>query len=118
MEPKNKKEQIVVATVENCVLTYNNKSNTNFEVYELSDAPDIKYKDNQTNEELVLEITLYEDLKGEIAYLLGRRQEQPTSAITSNTTRQFEGDSLPILLEVIKKKLAKDYGKNVALVVR
>lgn len=117
-EPKNVKEQIEVATAEKFLLTYNNKFNTNFEIYELSDAPDIKCKDTQTNEELALEITLYEDLKGEISYLLGRRKEQPTSKITGKTSRQFEGDSLPILIEVFKKKLAKDYGKNVALVVR
>ncbi|PLR69110.1 hypothetical protein [Bacillus sp. UMB0893] len=118
MQPKNEKEQIELATAEKFLRTYNLEFNTNFIAYEISDAPDILCKDIHTNEKLALEITLHEDLKGEITYLLGRRKDQPKSKITGSTVRQLEGDSLPILIEVIKKKLTKDYGKSVALVVR
>lgn len=118
LQPKNEKEQIEIATAEKFLRTYNLELNTNFIPYEISDAPDILCKDTITNEKLALEITLHEDIKGEIPFLLAKRKEQPKSKITGNTVRQFEGDSLPILIEVIKKKLIKDYGKNVALVVR
>lgn len=118
LKPINEKEQIEFATAEKFLLAYNVEFNTNFVAYEISDAPDILCEDSKTNEKLALEITLHEDLKGEIPYLLARKKEQPRSKITGNTVRQFEGDSLPILIEVINKKLIKDYGKNVALVVR
>lgn len=118
LQPKNEKEQIEIATAEKFLRSYNLMFKTNFIPYEISDAPDILCEDVKTNEKLALEVTLYEDLKGEIPFLLARRNEQPKSKITGNTVRRFDGDSLPNLIEVINKKLSKDYGRNVALVVR
>ena len=96
---------------------YNERFHKNIEIIELRDSPDIYCKDLKTYEEMYLEITLIEDLKGEIAYMLGRGQK-PISPVTGSSVRSFFDDVVPILIDRIKDKTQSYYGKNTALVIR
>jgi hypothetical protein len=118
LEPKNRKQAIEYDSAFIFLSLYNKEFKTDYEIMELSDIPDIKCKDRLTNAELYLEITLHEDAKGEIPLLLGRTKEKPKAQATKRTVRNDEDESLVILIEAINKKLLKNYGRNVALVVR
>ncbi|MFC3885027.1 hypothetical protein ACFOU2_16740 [Bacillus songklensis] len=118
MKPKNRKQAIEYDCAFVFLSLYNNQFKTDYQIMELSDIPDIKCKDRLTNAELYLEITLHEDIKGEIPFLLGRTKKKPTAQPRKGTVKNGEDESLIILIDVINKKLLKKYGKNVALVVR
>lgn len=118
MKPKNRKQAIEYDTAVAFLRLYNQALKTSYEIIELSDIPDVICKDRLTNEELYLEITLHEDQKGEIPFLLGQTKEKPKSRSSVALTGRDEHDSLPALIEAVTKKLLKDYGRQVALVVR
>ena len=92
-------------------------SGTNFEIACLGDAPDVECVDLKTNGKLNLEISLLEDLPGDVPYALGRA-ERPKSPTTGTTVRSFFHDSVPQLVESLEKKLLSTYGSNTALVLR
>lgn len=111
--PRNsniEKEQIERSTAEYFLPLYNKEKGTHFAINELSDNPDIRCKDSQTGEVLNLEITLLEDRPGEIKYTLGRGERTGVKCFNTHTCSQFKNRIYP--------KAAKDYGPNVALVLR
>lgn len=118
LKPKNRKQAIEYDAAVAFLHLYNQALKTSYEIIELSDIPDVICKDRLTNEELYLEITLHEDRKGEIPFLLGQTKEKPKSRSAVHITGQDGDESLLALIEAITKKLLKDYGKQVALVVR
>jgi len=114
------KQQIEKSTAEKFIKLYNAKVGTSFEVKELSDHPDVICEDSIGNQ-LKLEITLTEDRDGDIQALLGRSEHKslehakqhgmgPASALSGNVTEHA--------YHRILAKMYKDYGTNVALVVR
>jgi hypothetical protein len=116
----NKKEQIEKSTAEKFLLLYNQQFGTSFRIYKLSDSPDILCQDVNGNK-LNLEITLTEDRDGDIKALLGKSNHRdlkyvkthgmcPDSSLYGNVYNQLCGR--------IKDKMKKDYGSQVALVVR
>jgi hypothetical protein len=118
LKPKNSKQAIEYETAVAFLRLYNEMFQTDYKVMELSDIPDVICRDRSTNEELYLEITLYEDVKGEISFLLGKTKEKPKNHPMSRFGETKEDEALFSLMESIDKKLLKDYGKQVALVVR
>lgn len=118
LKPKNRKQAIEYDTAVAFLHLYNQALKTSYEIIELSDIPDVICKDRLTNEELYLEITLHEDRKGEIPFLLGQTKEKPKSRSSVRLTGRDEDEGLPALIEAVTKKLLKDYGRQVALVVR
>jgi len=114
------KQQIEKSSAEKFITLYNKKLNTSFEVKKLSDSPDIICEDLVGNQ-LKLEITLTEDRDGDIKALLGRSEHKsleharqhgmgPASALLGNVAEH--------VYHRILAKMSKDYGTDVALVVR
>jgi len=62
------KQRIEKATGKQFLELYNKKFNTSYSIVEFSDAPDVICKDKKTEKQLFLEITLLEDLPGDVAY--------------------------------------------------
>ena len=118
MEPKNSKQAIEYETAIVFLRLYNKMFQTNYKIMELSDIPDVICRDLSTGEELSLEITLHEDVKGEISFLLGKTKENPKHESVVRLAKTKEEEALFALMESVDKKLLKDYGKQVALVIR
>ena len=89
---------------------------TNFVVDHLGETPDVYCIDHHTDKKLNLEITLLEDLPGEIKYVLGRGRK-PISPTTKSTAVSFFDDSVEQLEHSLEKKLLSVYGPNTALVI-
>jgi hypothetical protein len=116
----NEKEKIEKVTAEKFIKLYNDKFSTSYSIKESSDNPDILCEDlDGTN--LSLEITLTEDRDYDIKSLLGRSEHRdlayvkkhgmgPASALSDNVLEKAH--------QAIIKKMYKDYGKNVALIIR
>lgn len=96
---------------------YNALYGTSYTIVELSDSPDVRCQDSSTGRKLELEITLLEDLPGEVAYVLGKARK-PVSPTTGMTTVSFFDDSMSQLGSTLAKKLRSSYGKNTALVIK
>lgn len=107
---------------------YNSLNSTDFKIEELSEAPDIICR-NSNGDYLNLEITLTEDDQGDITCVLGRsdkksihnlRQHLKNVSEGKETIRgsSLSGNVKEVLLSRIHGKLKKDYGSNVALVIR
>jgi hypothetical protein len=112
----NEKQAIEKATAEKFLSMYNEHFKSNFRIEKLFDSPDVICRDLNTGETLGLEITLLEDVLGDVGWALGRlKLPQPTSGLPA---RSFDLDTLPRLIHSIIKKRHKDYGSNVALVIR
>lgn len=124
----NEKKKIEKATAEGFLHEYNSRFGTDFAVYELSEAPDVKCRDSN-REKLNLEITLTEDRSLDIKAALGRSNHRNIEVLREQNKRVAEGKERPrfsslsgnVLEQIvgrINKKLIKNYGSNTALVVR
>ena len=124
----NEKEAIEKATAEGFLRLYNEATGNDYDIIEHSDAPDILCR-NGRDEALNLEITMTEDTPMDIAALLGRSDHRDFDPLKKNTgavrssraTPQFSSLSENVsamLRSRILAKLKKDYGQNVALVIR
>ena len=99
---------------------YNDKFGTSYRIDKCSDAPDVLCKD-KTGGELKLEITLTEDREGDIHAILGRSNSRDISVMIEKGLEHSvlqKKDVIAILIRRIQSKLDKDYGENVALLVR
>lgn len=114
---QNEKQMIELATARKFLLLYNLEKGTAFEVLRQGDAPDILCRDSNTAAELRLEITLLEDLPGEIKHMLGRGH-QPNSKTTGTPVRSFYDDVAPQLERALEGKLLSIFGPSTALVIR
>ncbi len=115
--PQTEKQKIELATAKIFLSLYNQEKGTAFEVLKPGDAPDILCQDINTGAELGLEITLLEDLPGEIQHMLGRGR-QPNSPTTGTSVRSFYDDVEPQLTRALEEKLLSAYGPSTALVIR
>ena len=118
----NEKKAIEKATAEGFLYVYNFEYGCNYKVQKLQENPDVRCVDAKGNV-LNLEITMTEDREGDIKEALGRSQHRtisclenknvvlpPASCLTSNVTDN--------IIKIIKNKSVKNYGSNVALVIR
>jgi hypothetical protein len=127
----SEKQRIELDTAEGFLTHYNELHRSNFLVYKIAgdrEVPDVFAKDSQGNE-LGIEITLTENRVGDIKSTLGRSDHNSVDALEARVQRVKEGKEEPIfnyltqnvlavLVKRIKAKLNKDYGNNIALVVR
>ncbi len=126
----NEKEAIEKATADAFVELYNSKMGTSFSIVEYSDSPDIRCKDKYGNI-LNLEITLTEDRPKDIQAALGRSDHRSVNSLKQHLKEVKAGRSNPLdrasclqgnvkrmIVSRIQSKLKKDYGSNVALVIR
>ena len=126
----NEKEAIELHTAEQFLKLYNSQEQTSFQITKHADAPDFHCQDKDGNF-LFIEITLTEDRRGDIQSLLGRSDSRSPEALKQHLDEVKQGeasifDSVSCLQDNvslmaknrIQPKLAKDYGSNVALVVR
>jgi hypothetical protein len=124
------KERIEKNTADAFIQLYNSKMHTTFKIKDYSDSPDIRCQDSK-GEIFNFEITLTEDFPGNIKAALGRSDENDLyklkkllTDVRAGKANIMEGASIlsenvyNILIDRIKAKLYKDYGKNVGLVVR
>ena len=126
----NEKEAIEKATADAFINLYNSEMETTFSIIEYSDAPDIRCQDSEGNT-FNFEITLTEDRPKDIQAALGRSEHKSLAALKNHLAEVKAGKASPLervnclqtnvasmLVNRILPKLKKDYGKNVALVVR
>lgn len=126
----NEKEAIEKATADAFIELYNNAQKTSFFIVEYSDAPDIRCKDNEGNT-LNFEITLTEDRPKDIQAALGRSDHRSLEALKMHLAEVkadkasplervscLQGNVTDMIIKRIHPKFKKDYGENVALVVR
>ena len=126
----NEKEAIEKATADAFIELYNSEMGTSFSIIEYSDAPDIRSQDSDGNT-LNFEITLTEDRPKDIQANLGRSNHRRLEALKKHLadvkagkanpmdrTSCLQGNVTEMILSRIQPKLMKDYGVNVALVIR
>lgn len=126
----SEKEQIERETVEAFLRVYNAQAGASYRIVRHQDSPDFLCVD-VAGDALGIEVTLTEDRPGDIQALLGRSESRSVATLEKfleevragkRDIREREvsmaGTALAIIMERVAKKLAKDYGRNVALVVR
>lgn len=124
----SEKQAIEKATAEGFLNLYNKLRCTDFQITEMSDAPDVRCIDSLGNA-LNLEITMTEDRPGDIKAILGRSNDRSPEALRIHLARVVRGEERPHfsslsdevsdqLVERLQSKMKNDYGSNVALVVR
>ena len=123
----DEKQRIELGTAKGFLRLYNKHFGTSFRVLAQSDAPDIRCVDD-AGHQLGLEITATEDSDRDIQALLGRSDHKSIDALTAQNERVASGLHSPpfVSFEDVKKALVaritskfnRDYGSNVALVVR
>lgn len=126
----NEKEAIEKATADAFVELYNSETGSFFSIIEYSDAPDIRCQDPEGNK-FSFEITLTEDRPKDIQAILGRSDHKSLNSlkkhledVKAGKANPFEkasfqeGNVIEMIVSRINPKLKKDYGSNVALVVR
>lgn len=126
----NEKAAIEKSTADAFVGLYNGEMGTSFSIIEYSDAPDIRCKDPKGNK-FNFEITLTEDRPKDIQASLGRSSHRSLEATRQHLADVRAGKANPLerlsclqgnvtemIVERIRPKLQKDYGSNVALVIR
>jgi len=126
----DEKKDIEKATAECFIKLYNSQMGTSFSKVEQQDFPDIHCKDDQGNT-LNLEIVLTEDRPNNIQALLGRSNDKSSESLKQfnkdvrngkrnplERTSCLQGNVMDMIVSRIQEKLNKDYGQNVALVVR
>ena len=126
----NEKEAIERATADAFIVLYNTQMGTSFVILEHSDAPDFLCKDPAGNV-FNFEVTLTEDHRGDVKAALGRSNHRSPEALKKHLSDVEAGRAHPMewtsclqgnvagnMVRCIQKKLTKDYGPNVALVVR
>ena len=114
------KEKIEKATAEKFLEIYNQKFDSSFKIKKLSDSPDIICVD-QNGKKFNLEITMTEDRDGDIKALLGRSNHKDLEYVRIHgmgPASELSGNVFDNVCERILKKMNKDYGSSVALVVR
>lgn len=114
------KKKIEKATAEKFIEAYNTNFKTSFVVKEQSDHPDIICEDRGGNQ-LKLEITLTEDKDKDIKALLGRSEHKSLEYLKEHgmgPVSVLSGNVMEHAYHRILGKMSKDYGINVALVVR
>lgn len=122
------KEQIEKSTAEGFLKLFNDHYETDYEIIELGDAPDIRCQ-SSSGEKLNLEITVTEDKTLDIKASLGRSDHRSLEALREHVNNVKKGKERPkfsslsgnVLQQAagrINKKLLKRYGSNTALVVR
>lgn len=129
-ELMDEKKDIEKATAECFIKLYNSQMGTSFSKVEQQDFPDIHCKDDQGNT-LNLEIVLTEDRPNNIQALLGRSNDKNIESLKQfnkdvrngkrnplERTSCLQGNVMDMIVSRIQEKLNKDYGQNVALVVR
>jgi hypothetical protein len=114
----SEKQRIEKASAEVFLRLLNNLLKTEYQILSLGDSPDVHCLDSNTNLSLSLEITLLEDMDGEIAYSLDRREKPLVSPVTSLPCTSFSDDSIPKLEQRLAEKSNIDYGSRTALVIR
>ena len=116
----DEKQKIEYETAKDFLKLYNCKFGKSYAIDGLSDAPDVKCKDEITGGKLNLEITLTEDRKGDIQAILGRSNSRDINVMIENGLKSscLQGEVSQILTQRIQKKLNKTYGKNTALIIR
>ena len=123
------KEQDERDIAEGFIKYYNMLKGSSYQIVEHSDAPDFRCVDFQKNM-LNLEITQTEDRPKDIAAYHGRSNHRSIEALKEHNAKVKEGKANPLervsclsgnvmvtIVDRIKKKMNKDYGKNTALVV-
>lgn len=126
----NEKEAIEKATADAFVELYNREMGASFSIIEYSDTPDIRCKDMKGNI-FNFEITLTEDRQKDIPAALGRSNHRSIEAMSqhladvkagkANSLERvscLQGNVTDMIVNRILPKLKKDYGSNVALVIR
>jgi len=123
----DEKQRIERGTADGFLRLYNEHFRTSFRILEQSDAPDIRCIDD-AGRSLNLEITATEDSGRDIQALLGRSGHKSVDALAAHNERVASGlespqfvsfeDAKNALIARITSKLSKDFGSNVALVVR
>lgn len=126
----NEKETIEKATADAFIKLYNNQMNSTYEIIEYSDAPDIRCKDSEGNE-FNFEITLTEDRPKNIVAHLGRSKHRSIENLKKHLQEVKAGKANPLervsclqrnviamIVRRIQSKLYKNYGPNVALVIK
>ncbi len=114
------KEKIEKSTAEKFIVAYSENFGTTFAFKEQSDHPDIICADKNSNE-LKLEITLTEDQDNDIKALLGRSEHKNLEYVKKHgmgPASSLSGNVMEHAYSRILSKVSKNYGTNVALVVR
>jgi hypothetical protein len=114
---ESEKRRIEKATADLFLRLYNENFGSSFEITQNGDAPDILCVDSNTNEELSLEISLLQNIEGEIPYILGKGP-QPVSSTTGTTAVSLFDDAYGQIEKALNKKLQSHYSGNSALVLR
>lgn len=115
--PLTEKQKIEKRIANSFLELYNPKTGSSFNIFTLSDTPDVSCIEKNTGEELNLEITLLEDLPGDVKHILGKGQK-PKSPTTRSPAVSFYDDSVEQLKTSLKEKLLSKYNKNTALVMK
>ena len=118
------------STVENFLIHYNKLNDTTYQVTKHSDFPDFICMD-QYGKMLNIEVTMTQDKDKDIQSLLGRSEHRNVDYVKEKIQKvkrgelhymdaitSYSNNTLPMLFSAIQKKLKKDYGKSVLLVVR
>ncbi len=126
----NEKKQNELSTAEAFLELYNSKNSTSYSIVKHDDTPDFQCKDQESNK-LNLEITLSQDREKDIQAALGRsnsrnfeKLKRHIEDVKAGKANPLEGVScshgsvLEMMVKCIEPKLKKDYGSNVALVIR
>lgn len=126
----DEKKAIEEVTAHAFLELYNKEMGTSFFIIEISENPDIRCQDREGNK-LNLEITLTEDNPKDIQALLGRSNHKSPERLKNHLANVEAGKEnildrvsclqrnvLDMIIERIQKKFDKDYGHNVALVIR
>lgn len=126
------KQRIEYSTAEGFLALYNAQIGSQYQVVHIAgpdEAPDVVAKDDVTGNVLNIEVTLTEDHDGDVAALLGRSEHKSAKELKAHIeavkrgempirVNSLQGNVVEKLAERIGKKLCKDYGKNVALIIR
>jgi hypothetical protein len=113
----SEKEQIEYATAIGFLALYNPEFGTDYSITEHGDSPDIRCFDSAGNG-LNLEITMTEDWSGDIQANLGRSNQRDIDMVHLLPTNCLNAEVLDHAYTRIHRKLNKDYGSSVALVLR
>lgn len=126
----NEKEVIEKATADAFIELYNSEMGISFSIVEYSDAPDIRCQDSKGNK-FNFEITLTEDRPKDIQANLGRSDHRSLEALKEHLADVkaekanpldkascLKGNVTEMIVSRIQPKLKKDYGANVALIIR
>jgi len=105
---ESEKKLIEEKTAQLFLSLYNPAYGTHFEIGDLGETPDVTCIDSETGSFLYLEISLLENLPGDIAYQLGRGK-RPHSPTTKTTVIDFLNDVVPLWRNRLEKKLLASY---------